>query len=210
LTEANVAFDPEELICPGCSPDSAGQNCKIHGRDWIAHKCRFCCNIANWYCWGNTHFCTDCHKTGTWQTLVSYRSGKNKRKLWEYHQCKSLQQIVTQIGHDLTLNDLQKNERISKLLCDPRACPLGVAHPPNGVSFCLGCSMCTEGNNWGKVLQSRAEEEANAKQRMLAVRQELTKAGNKEFKHIADFDVNGIMYYLGKWYIAALRKCTYY
>ena len=24
-------------------------------------QCRFCCSIANWFCWGSTHFCDKCH-----------------------------------------------------------------------------------------------------------------------------------------------------
>ena len=31
--------------------------CAKHGADFIEFKCRFCCNIASWYCWGTTHFC---------------------------------------------------------------------------------------------------------------------------------------------------------
>jgi hypothetical protein len=33
----------------------------VHGRDYIEYKCRFCCSVATWYCWGNTHFCDGCH-----------------------------------------------------------------------------------------------------------------------------------------------------
>ena len=24
-------------------------NCKVHGKDWLAYKCRYCCSFANWY-----------------------------------------------------------------------------------------------------------------------------------------------------------------
>eukprot|EP01125_Pyxidicula_operculata_P014216 TRINITY_DN4734_c0_g1_i2.p1 TRINITY_DN4734_c0_g1~~TRINITY_DN4734_c0_g1_i2.p1 ORF type:complete len:529 (+),score=70.89 TRINITY_DN4734_c0_g1_i2:350-1936(+) len=54
-------FDPSELICGGCS-DTGKQNCDKHGTDYIEWKCKFCCNLACWFCWGNTHFCDECHK----------------------------------------------------------------------------------------------------------------------------------------------------
>ena len=41
-------FDPSELICPSCQPSSV-EDCKIHGKDWLAYKCRYCCSFANWY-----------------------------------------------------------------------------------------------------------------------------------------------------------------
>ena len=53
--EANAPFDPAELVCPSCQPHSV-EDCPKHGKDWLAHKCRYCCSYANWYCWGNTHY----------------------------------------------------------------------------------------------------------------------------------------------------------
>jgi E3 ubiquitin-protein ligase MYCBP2 len=76
--EANEAFDPAELLCPSCQPSSI-EDCPTHGKDWLAYKCRFCCSFANWYCWGTTHFCVNCHKSGVWQNNVHYRTGKNKK-----------------------------------------------------------------------------------------------------------------------------------
>lgn len=55
----------EQLVCPKCDPvDIRGgiRECKIHGTDYIEFKCKFCCNMAIWFCWGNTHFCDPCHK----------------------------------------------------------------------------------------------------------------------------------------------------
>lgn len=40
MQEANAAFDPEELVCPGCQPHSV-DNCPTHGMDWLAFKCRY-------------------------------------------------------------------------------------------------------------------------------------------------------------------------
>ena len=49
----------EELVCGGCSAGSAV--CKKHGTQFMEYKCRYCCNLAVWYCWGTTHFCDQCH-----------------------------------------------------------------------------------------------------------------------------------------------------
>lgn len=35
--------------------------CRVHGRSYIEYKCRFCCRVATWFCWGDTHFCDACH-----------------------------------------------------------------------------------------------------------------------------------------------------
>lgn len=54
----------EELICGPCAAKNAGDrsSCAKHGTDYIEYKCKFCCNVAAWYCWGSTHFCEECHK----------------------------------------------------------------------------------------------------------------------------------------------------
>lgn len=54
----------EELICGSCSAQGSGasSSCAKHGTDYIEYKCKFCCNVAAWYCWGSTHFCEECHK----------------------------------------------------------------------------------------------------------------------------------------------------
>ena len=58
-------YKPEELVCASCSAvgvEGGIKSCKTHGTDFIEFKCRFCCNLAQWFCWGTTHFCEDCHK----------------------------------------------------------------------------------------------------------------------------------------------------
>eukprot|EP01095_Lingulamoeba_sp_RSL-Kostka_P009076 TRINITY_DN3106_c1_g1_i1.p1 TRINITY_DN3106_c1_g1~~TRINITY_DN3106_c1_g1_i1.p1 ORF type:complete len:449 (-),score=163.39 TRINITY_DN3106_c1_g1_i1:81-1427(-) len=54
-------FAPEDLICGGCSNSNVASSCPIHERDYIEHKCQFCCAVATWFCWGKTHFCDSCH-----------------------------------------------------------------------------------------------------------------------------------------------------
>merc|ERR1712130_954222 len=41
--EADQAYDPKEMICPGCQPSSV-EDCSVHGTDWLAFKCRYCCS----------------------------------------------------------------------------------------------------------------------------------------------------------------------
>ncbi|KAN0033561.1 hypothetical protein ACTFIV_000022 [Dictyostelium citrinum] len=52
---------PEELVCGGCS-SSGNENCKIHGKEFIEYKCKYCCRISTFFCWGNSHFCVECHR----------------------------------------------------------------------------------------------------------------------------------------------------
>eukprot|EP00753_Platysulcus_tardus_P003806 PLAT12492.32.p1 GENE.PLAT12492.32~~PLAT12492.32.p1 ORF type:complete len:3532 (+),score=1996.96 PLAT12492.32:1397-10597(+) len=59
--EAGGEFDPTELICGGCSPFAAEQHCDKHGTEFLEFKCRFCCNVAIFFCFGTTHFCGKCH-----------------------------------------------------------------------------------------------------------------------------------------------------
>jgi len=54
-------FNAKDLICGACSTGK-NQSCKKHGKEFIEYKCKFCCKTACWFCWGNTHFCDDCHK----------------------------------------------------------------------------------------------------------------------------------------------------
>ena len=63
--DPNKNYDPKELVCgkdANLSGVAGKTNCQKHGRDFIEYKCRFCCKIASWFCWGTTHFCEDCHK----------------------------------------------------------------------------------------------------------------------------------------------------
>ncbi|CAD8181444.1 unnamed protein product [Paramecium pentaurelia] len=62
LEEGDKQYKPEELICANCCEVPVGETCQIHGKEYIEFKCKFCCQIAVWFCWGTTHFCEDCHK----------------------------------------------------------------------------------------------------------------------------------------------------
>merc|ERR1712037_1035837 len=58
---AGDAFNPEELVCGGCSDVSQAQMCPKHGTDYLEYKCRYCCSVAVFFCFGTTHFCNSCH-----------------------------------------------------------------------------------------------------------------------------------------------------
>ena len=63
--DPNKDYDPKDCVC-GKDANLSGiqgvTNCPKHGKDFIEYKCKFCCKIASWFCWGNTHFCDDCHR----------------------------------------------------------------------------------------------------------------------------------------------------
>lgn len=58
---ADVEFDPAELVCGACSDVSRAQMCPKHGTDFLEYKCRYCCSVAVFFCFGTTHFCNACH-----------------------------------------------------------------------------------------------------------------------------------------------------
>lgn len=55
-------FNPKDLVCGRCCDLTGINECPDHGREYIEYKCRFCCSIAVWFCWGTTHFCDACHQ----------------------------------------------------------------------------------------------------------------------------------------------------
>lgn len=59
--EVGEKYDPTELVCGGCSDVAQAQICPKHGIDFLEYKCRYCCSVAVFFCFGNTHFCNGCH-----------------------------------------------------------------------------------------------------------------------------------------------------
>lgn len=135
VAAAEAALDecPESVICRSCA-SLRGQvkACDKHGTDHLMYKCRYCCNLATFECFGYGHFCGTCHEHPKLGTLMDFKkrvagplpycsySGEqyvNKKELGEYRECEGC-------------ND------------GGRSCPLRVLHPRNGVEFCLGCSQC--------------------------------------------------------------------
>ncbi len=83
-------YDPKHLICGKHANlfDVKGvSNCKTHGKEYIEYKCKFCCRIASWFCWGDTHFCEDCHKRQCAGDYVS-KIPKNKLPICNPNTCE--------------------------------------------------------------------------------------------------------------------------
>jgi E3 ubiquitin-protein ligase MYCBP2 len=57
---------PTEYICNACQ----GLRCARHGDGGMIFKCFFCCNPAEWLCFGTTHFCEECHNAYMERRLV--------------------------------------------------------------------------------------------------------------------------------------------
>uniref|UniRef100_A0AC35TMX7 B box-type domain-containing protein n=1 Tax=Rhabditophanes sp. KR3021 TaxID=114890 RepID=A0AC35TMX7_9BILA len=111
---SQIPFNPEELVCGGCSDVLGGAVCTVHGSDFMEFKCRYCCSVALFFCFGTTHFCVSCHTD--FQRLVGV-------PLSQLPQCPVGPRSVAIEGED------------SK-------CPLDVEHPPTGTEFSLGCGVC--------------------------------------------------------------------
>ena len=48
------------MVCGACSGGGA-EVCPRHGIEFLDYKCRYCCSVAVWFCFGTTHFCNKCH-----------------------------------------------------------------------------------------------------------------------------------------------------
>ncbi|XP_051563854.1 E3 ubiquitin-protein ligase MYCBP2 isoform X5 [Myxocyprinus asiaticus] len=105
-------YDPSELICGGCSDVSRAQMCSKHGTDFLEYKCRYCCSVAVFFCFGTTHFCNACHDDFQRMTSVPKE---------ELPHCPAGPK-----GKQLEGSE----------------CPLHVVHPPTGEEFALGCGVC--------------------------------------------------------------------
>nr|XP_018897368.1 PREDICTED: E3 ubiquitin-protein ligase MYCBP2-like [Bemisia tabaci] len=105
-------FDPSELVCGGCSDVSRAQMCPKHGTDFLEYKCRYCCSVAVFFCFGTTHFCNACHDD--FQRVTNIPPS-------ELPTCPAGPKARQLDGED---------------------CPLHIRHPPTGVEFALGCGVC--------------------------------------------------------------------
>jgi hypothetical protein len=80
----------------------------VHGTDYIQWKCRYCCSLSTYECFGpgqnaNTqnltlislgylHVCENCHPVPPLGDLMDFNRSvngqyPNKKKMHEYHQC---------------------------------------------------------------------------------------------------------------------------
>lgn len=111
---APVHFDASELLCGSCNPLSS-QECPKHGKDYLEFKCRFCCSVSVWFCFGTTHFCDSCHNNHYNLT------NKDIKDLMPCPCVSKSSQMPTKLEGK---------------------CPLNVEHPASGIEFCLGCGVC--------------------------------------------------------------------
>uniref|UniRef100_A0A8C8JY02 RCR-type E3 ubiquitin transferase n=1 Tax=Oncorhynchus tshawytscha TaxID=74940 RepID=A0A8C8JY02_ONCTS len=111
-------YDPSELICGACSDVSRAQMCSKHGTDFLEYKCRYCCSVAVFFCFGTTHFCNACHDDFQRMTSVPKE---------ELPHCPAGPK-----GKQLEGTD----------------CPLHVVHPPTGEEFALGCGVCRNAHSF--------------------------------------------------------------
>ncbi|XP_060534839.1 E3 ubiquitin-protein ligase MYCBP2 isoform X2 [Cylas formicarius] len=110
--EVGDNYDPTELVCGACSDVARAQMCPKHGTDFLEYKCRYCCSVAVFFCFGTTHFCNPCHD--------------------------DFQRVTNLPKSELPL--CPAGPRASQL--DGDECPLHVKHPPTGEEFALGCGVC--------------------------------------------------------------------
>ncbi|XP_055389767.1 E3 ubiquitin-protein ligase highwire-like [Condylostylus longicornis] len=110
--EVGDKYNPEELVCGACSDVARAQMCPKHGTDFLEYKCRYCCSVAVFFCFGTTHFCDTCHDDFQHLTNIP----KNKLP-----QCPCGPKATQLVGDE---------------------CPLHVVHPPTGEEFALGCGIC--------------------------------------------------------------------
>eukprot|EP00937_MAST-01D_sp_MAST-1D-sp2_P000962 g962.t1 len=129
-TDADAEVDLSLIQCPTCQ-NNAKAECPKHGKDYIAWKCRYCCGncgdksstgMAVYACFGYLHACAFCHDYKNLDKMMDFSKPEpypNKLESYDPHP-------------------------ISGLKCDPATCPFGGNHPPNGVEYCLGCTLCAE------------------------------------------------------------------
>uniref|UniRef100_A0A7E4WAZ4 RCR-type E3 ubiquitin transferase n=1 Tax=Panagrellus redivivus TaxID=6233 RepID=A0A7E4WAZ4_PANRE len=110
--DSSTAFNPEELLCGGCSDVAGAEICGLHGAEYLEYKCRFCCSVAVYFCFASTHFCAGCH--ADFQRLMPLPKS-------QLPQCPVGPRCVQLEGEE---------------------CPLRVQHPPTGEEFSLGCGVC--------------------------------------------------------------------
>ncbi|RXG67212.1 Transmembrane protein [Armadillidium vulgare] len=104
-------YDPRELVCGACSDVSRAQMCPKHGTDFLEYKCRYCCSVAVFFCFGTTHFCNACHEDFQRVTNIPKQ---------DLPHCPAGPRAQQMTGEE---------------------CPLHVQHPPTGEEFALGCGV---------------------------------------------------------------------
>ena len=114
--QRNRNIDASELMCSVCSaPPGAVTTCAKHGDDYLEWKCRYCCSVAIWFCFGTTHFCEPCHN--------------------KYEDCQRNAEEGKMAHCPVGPVNIQLEGSASD-------CPLRCKHPPTGGEYPLGCGVC--------------------------------------------------------------------
>ncbi|KAJ0183668.1 hypothetical protein K1T71_000091 [Dendrolimus kikuchii] len=112
--ETTSSWEPTELVCGACSDVAGARTCPKHGADFLEYKCRYCCSVAVFFCFGTSHFCNSCHD--------------------------DFQRVTSMPKH--TLPQCPAGPKGEQLPGSMEQCPLHVQHPPTGEEFALGCGVC--------------------------------------------------------------------
>ncbi|KAJ8937845.1 hypothetical protein NQ318_022263 [Aromia moschata] len=118
-------YDPTELVCGACSGVARAQMCPKHGTDFLEYKCRYCCSVAVFFCFGTTHFCNPCHD--------DFQRVTNLAK----HELP-----VCPAGYQPASYSSPKENVQGRSNLKGDECPLHVKHPATGEEFALGCGVC--------------------------------------------------------------------
>ena len=194
--------DPKDLICNECQHIDSVDECKKHGPEYLAYKCRYCCTMGVFHCWGKVHFCRSCHQPGVWDKLSTYSTGKNKKNIIDYPQCESVKAELKKLMKNplwSKWNEAKRDEEMKKIRANPDTCPLGARHPPNGFEFGLGCTLCADAKTKLENEKARLKVEQENKARLAKLMgpfMNLVKSG-KKFVHKHPMDENGILYFFG-------------
>ncbi|KAJ2954521.1 hypothetical protein O0L34_g2805 [Tuta absoluta] len=112
--ETSGWWEPAELVCGACSDVAGARTCPKHGADFLEYKCRYCCSVAVFFCFGTSHFCNACHD--------------------------DFQRVTNMPKH--MLPQCPAGPKGEQLPGSAEECPLHVQHPPTGEEFALGCGVC--------------------------------------------------------------------
>ena len=170
--DSDEKVNKEDLICGRCQKIESIDECKEHGEEYLAYKCRYCCTMSVFHCWGKVHFCRNCHQPGVWDKMSTYSTGKNKKALEDYPQCEGLKKQIAVLMKDPQWHKWsrdKKDEEMHKLRAVPDLCPLGCKHPPNGFEFGLGCTLCADKKTELENKKARAKVEQELRDRLMKV-----------------------------------------
>ncbi|KAL3909417.1 MAG: hypothetical protein SGILL_008096 [Bacillariaceae sp.] len=141
--DANGGRPPEQRLCVACAPQSQVicQNPLEHGQ-YLVWKCRYCCKPSTHVCYGNVHFCDNCHD----------RNSKRHREIQQQQRCHR------QHGYNRRTGGAVRPPPLEAIPCPGDSCPY--PKPKNEIQHCNGssptdceqvysCVLCQSSGNRG-------------------------------------------------------------